>query len=228
MLPLFRELVSVMNKIDQTAASIQGLDIGTLSVGCSYDIYYRWLTEKIAEFFQSHPGVRVQAYNEVSSKLRNMLQDHKIDAAIMSRRSGDFEWIHLQWDRMVALVPKNHPLVKTGRFPLKQIIQEDYIDIYPGDETDNSLMLERNHITTKTRFSCADGQAAVPLVEKGLGVCIVNQIIADGLTGDIEQLPLYPEQLVDIGIALPNMEATSPVVRSFIHFLQENAESIVG
>lgn len=227
LLPLMRELVSAMDKIDQTAAGIKGIEIGTLSIGSSYNIYYRWLTEKVAEYFSDHPGIKVQTYSDVSAKLKEALDNHQMDACIMSRRDGNHEWIHLKWDQLVVLVPKNHRYVARGTFPLRDLATEPYIQIYPGHETDNSIMLEKNNIKPRVQFSCADAIAALPIVEAGLGVCIVNELIADSLDGDIVALPIYPQQLVDVGIAIPSTQATSPIIKNFVDYLQSKIAEII-
>lgn len=227
LLPLLRELAFTMDKLEQTASGIRGLDIGTLAVGSSYSVYDRWLTEKIAEFFADRPGIKVLAYNDVSSRLKAALDEHRLDVAIMSRREGNYDWIHLKWDQMVVLVSRDHPFAARDRFPLRSLESEPYIEIYPDSETDNSRMLEKNHISPHVRFCCADGASAVPFVEKGLGVCVVNELIAVGLSGNITALPIYPQQLVDIGIAIPTMQATSPIIRSFTDYLVQCADEII-
>lgn len=227
LLPLIRELVSTMDKIEWTAAGIKGIEIGTLRIGSSYNVYYRWLTEKVAEFFADHPGIKVQAYSEVSAKLNEAINNHQMDACIMSQRDGNHDWIHLKWDQLVVLVPRNHRFVAKGSFPLKSLASEPYIQIYHGYETDNSIMLEKNNIKPHVQFSCADAIAALPIIEAGLGVCIVNELIADSLTGDFVALPIHPQQLVDIGIALPATAAPSPLIKSFVEYLQEKAHEVV-
>ena len=227
MMPLFRELVSAMDKIEQTAAGINGIEIGTLRIGSSYNIYYRWLTEKVAEFFADHPGIKVRAYSEVSAKLKEAIDNHQMDACIMSRRDGNHDWIHLKWDQLVVLVPTNHKYVARGSFPLSALATEPYIQIYHGYETDNSLMLEKNGIKPHVQFSCADANAALPIIEAGLGVCIVNELIADTLEGKFTALPIYPQQLVDIGIAIPSTNATSPLIKSFVEYLQSKIEEVL-
>ena len=228
LLPLLRELVSTIDKIDQTAAGIKGIEIGTLKIGSSYNIYYRWLTEKVAEFFADHPGIKVDAFSDVSAKLKEALDNHQMDACIMSRRDGNHEWIHLKWDQLVVLVPKNHPYTARGSFPLKALASEPYIQIYAGHETDNSIMLERNNIKPRIQFTCADANAAIPIIEAGLGVCIVNELIADGLESEnIVPLPIHPQQLVDIGIAIPETAATSPLIKSFVDYLLTKTEEIM-
>lgn len=220
LIPLMRELISTVDRLEQTAAGIKGIEIGTLSIGSSYNIYYKWLIEKVAEFFSLHPGIKVRSYSAVSAKLKEALDDHRIDACIMSRREGDHGWIHLKWDQLVAIVPQKHPFVAAGKYPIRELENDPYIDIYPGNETDNSRMLRRNGVKPKTQFSCADAAAALPLIEAGLGVCVVNEIIADSLRGDFAVLPIYPQQLVDIGIAISSSHTTSPIIKSFIDFLQ--------
>jgi len=71
-------------------------------------------------------------------------------------------------------------------------------------------------VRPNTRYTCADYTAALSMVEAGLGVTLLNAILLDGWAGKAAVLPLDPPQSVEIGIALPSLDAASPAARRFI------------
>ena len=62
------------------------------------------------------------------------------------------------------------------------------------------------------------------MVEAGLGISLVNGLIAGTLTGDVVFRPLDPPQYVEIGIATPPEESMSPAAKHFLAFVRENVE----
>lgn len=62
------------------------------------------------------------------------------------------------------------------------------------------------------------------MVEAGLGVALVNDLIAGMLTGNVVFRPLEPPQYVEIGIATPPEDSMSPAAKRFLAFVRENME----
>ena len=48
----------------------------------------------------------------------------------MGKREGSHIWIPIQENKMVAMVPKGHPLEADGVVPLESFVMEPYINTY--------------------------------------------------------------------------------------------------
>ena len=62
------------------------------------------------------------------------------------------------------------------------------------------------------------------MVEAGLGVALVNALIAETLTGEVVFRPLDPPQYVEIGIATPPAESMSPAAKRFLAFVRAHLQ----
>ena len=226
LIPIMRSISALYDNLEQTIDSINGLETGSLNIGVSYGKYNKWLSDLLAAFCRKHPGIMVTTQKGTSSDLNEKLENRELDFCIISERLGNHQWFTLSKDELVVLVPKNHPNVVSGTFPLDQLITEPYIDIYGGGETDNSLLLDKFDIKPATRFVCADETAAVPLIEAGLGICLINNLLAETVTGDFSVLPLDPPQFVKIGIAIPSIDTASPVVSEFIKYMKNHLAEV--
>lgn len=222
LLPHFRELVQSARLCEQTAADMLGLETGEIVIGVGYEAYYGWLARIIAGFCKQHPGVKVSTFDGLSTQLMRALSESRADLCIMSRRDGAQRWIHLKDDRLLAVVPRDHELAKCRAVPLEAYRTEPYIDICPGLETDNSIVLRRCGISPHVRFGCSSIAAANAMVEAGLGICLINELGVSTLRGGTVALPLDPPQFFDVGIALPEDRPLSPAVRCFLAFAMKH------
>ena len=218
LLPLMQEMLALADRYDQLSGELVGLTRGRIRIGTSYYAYYDWFARLIAEFRRSYPGIAVQIIEGTSTELIGAMEEHQADLCIISRRPGSYDWIPLKRDELLACLPEGHPLAKRKTFPVKAFATEDFIELYPGKETDNSQMLQRNGITPQIRYSTSDNYAAYAMVAAGLGVTCTNAIIGESFKEGVRYLPLSPRQPVEIGIAIPKKKEMSPAARRFAEF----------
>ena len=179
----------------------------------------------MARFREKHPGIAFQTIEGTSTTLVTALQEHRADLCIISRREGSHQWLPLRQDQMMVMLSPQHPLAAADAVPIRRLETESYIEIYPGRETDNSRILAENGICPGNRFAgVEDDFSAMAMVEAGLGIALVNALIAETLNGNVVFRPLDPPQYVEVGIATPPPEIMSPAAKRFLNFVRENME----
>lgn len=218
LLPAVYDMVRQGDRVEQLAAQVCGLEIGHVVAGTAYNYYYKWLSTLISDFGKIHPGIRITIIEGTSSHLSQMAEERRADFCIISKRRGSFRWLPLRDDPLVAWVPKDHLAAQRGSLPLELLKTEPFIEIYPGQETDNSRFLASQGIRPKTRYATSDTFAAYSMVEAGLGITLVNSVFENVWKGAVAAVPLDPPQTVSIGIALPPKEQMPPAVESFVNF----------
>lgn len=216
LLPVMDELVRSAERYRQLTYQLRGLDIGSITVGAQYNGYYRPLSELIAEFTRSRPGIEASFVEGTSTYLASMVATGHADFCIISKREGAFRWLELGRDELVALVSRGHPAVQRGYYLPRDFESDPFIELYPASETDNSRYFAEYGITPNTRFTTYDTTVCVSMVDAGLGVALVNNLLAQSLDGDFATLPLSPAKYVEIGIAVPKKEAITPAGANFL------------
>ena len=170
LLPLMRRMAELDEQYQQLAHRIQGLDVGRVVAGTNYAAFYPWLSEVIAGFHHAYPGIRVELREGSSTQLGELVDHRRADFCLISQRPGRHKWVPLKDDQLMAILPPTHPLVEADRFPVERLRQEPFIEFLPGQETDNSRMLQQLQIRPKVRFATSDSRAAIAMVRAGLGV----------------------------------------------------------
>lgn len=220
LLGAMRELTRWGESCRQLAAQVRGLETGRVRVGMSYPAYYPVLTEAVTGFSGEHPGVEIELVEGTSSVLSGMLERHEADFCIMSRRSGAHAWTPLTSDSLAVWLPANHPLASRESYPAAELANEAYIDISPGEETDNSRFLAERGISVRRRASTSDIYGALSLVGAGLGVALVNTLLAEDVDGSGRTvlLPIDPPYTVEIGAAYQPRGEQSPAAGRFTDY----------
>ena len=228
LLPTLKEIARLGRLYDERCSAIRGLETGVIRVGSVYSAYYDWLAQTMARFSARHPGVEVRFLQGSSSEFYELLSEHEIDFCIVSRREGDFEFIRLRKDPLLAWVPSNHPRVRDGVYPLRDFETEPYIDTYPGQETDNALAFRTNGLTPHSQFFSIDVRSTKAMVAAGLGVSLNNAILSHEMNlCDIAVLPTQPSFEVEIGIAAPRKGDRSPAAERFLDFALTNLPTLL-
>lgn len=222
LLPMIRELAHWGKMYDQNAAEVRGIQRGQIVVGISYVSYYEWLSRLIVDFNHSYPQIRVHIIEGASSELSRAVEEKRADFAIISHRKGNFDWLPLLDDPLVAILPRNHPLAEAESYPVEQLEKDPYIETQLAQETDNTLMLARLHLHPDIRYTTTSYRATASMVAAGLGVALVNQIVVKmGDAKSVAVKPLSPPQVIPMGAAYASAEAISPAARRFVEFAKK-------
>ncbi len=245
LLPAIRELENWGRYYEEQARSLRGLESGTVYVGSVYSVFYSWMAEMIAGFSAVHPGIEIRMIEGTSTEMCEKIEARQADFCIVSRREGNFRFIPLIQDEVVAILPKHHPLLgekeqkpgtlnssvndsvssttrsfasKPVGIPLSTFETEPVIDLYPGMDTDTSMLCKKYGLNRNVRFATMDLYAGYAMVEAGLGISIENRITAESLRDRVEICSLEPREYVDIGIAIPEKRMISPAAAAFAEY----------
>ena len=219
LLPLIRSLLHIQDQLQQTADRVCSLETGSITVGTAYPIYDQILSKGIVAFRKIHPNISIRLIEGTSSALSSQLSQHALDFCIISQRENIPVFYPLCRDSITAWVPKNHPAVVRGIYKASDLWTDDYIELYPDLETDNSLFLERNDLHPKVCAATSDIYAAYAMVEAGLGVVLINTLLSHRWQGEVVSLPLDRSSDFEIGIAAKSPEECSPAAREFLNFI---------
>lgn len=213
---LFRELAALDKYLAESARNISGLKQGKIRIGTAYTAYIPTLFRTIQAFKTDYPETDIQIHEGLSAELIDKLLVNELDLCLCSSCPGSYEWIPLFSDPMTVMVSPDHPLAKTGHYPIKRLETDPFIDFCPGADTDGKRLLQKYHIKPNSRFTATSNQSAYLMVKAGLGVSLTNALHARAWSDGIVSLLTDPEVPISIGIAVINRQYLSPSVRLFL------------
>jgi len=134
----------------------------------------------------------------------------------MDPTSSLFDIIPLKKDRMLCIVPMDHPLLERKKVCWKEIVDEPFIMPKVGCDNDVRRIFREHGITPNIKFEIADDHAIIAMVQNGIGISVLPEMILYNQLDNICVLDLERENYRSIAIATVSLTNISPAARRFI------------
>ena len=228
LMPSVRALLSSAEQLEQTAAAIRGLDAGMVRIGAFTSVAVHWLPVVLKEFQTDYPNVDFRLLNGDYHDVEQWLQDGSIDIGFVNVPCAlDCECIPLMEDRLLAILPLDSRFASYPKFPLVECETEPFISLLKSSDHDARRALEAAGVKPNVRFDTKDDYAIIAMVEQGLGMSIMPELLLKGRQDRLLTLPLIPEAKRTIGIAIAAGSKAGPATKRFadyvVRYVQETA-----
>ena len=220
MLSAVRALLSAEEQLNQTAAAIRGLDSGTVRIGAFTSVAVHWLPGVLKEFQRDYPHVEFRLLNGDYHDVNRWLSDGSVDLGFVALPCElKCETITLMEDRLLAILPRSSRFASYPRFPLVECEREPFISLLQSSDHDARRALEAAGVKPNVRFYTKDDYAIIAMVEQGLGMSIMPELLLKGRHDELLTLPLVPEAKRTIGIAFAVGSHPGPATQRFCDYV---------
>lgn len=224
-----RALLSSEEQLRQTAASIRGLDQGTVRIGAFTSVAVHWLPPVLKEFQRDYPNVEFKLLNGDYHDVNEWLSDGSVDIGFVALPCEvRCETITLMEDRLLAILPKDSRYASYPRFPLTECEREPFISLLQSSDHDARRALESAGVKPNVRFYTKDDYAIIAMVEQGLGMSIMPELLLKGRHDELLTLPLVPEAKRTIGIAYAAHSHPGPATQRFCDYVVRYVKAQAG
>lgn len=219
LLPRFREICDLQRRMEEESRELRGLDIGLVRIAAFASISLQWLPYILSSFRAIYPGIAFELLqSEDNTQTEQWLLQGRVDCGFMSMPAA-FEvdtWL-LRRDEWKVLTATDHPLAKKTAFPLDALQREPFIQLNEGKDFEIGAVLEAQGVTPNTQFTVAQDQTIMAMVEQGLGISIMPELMLERspyrITASHLPIPFYRE----LRIAVKDKSACS---RSTLRFVE--------
>ena len=226
MIAAVRNLLNSAEQLNQTAASIRGLDSGTVRIGSFTSVAVHWLPPVLKEFQQDFPRVDIKLLNGDYHDVEQWLLEGSIDIGFVNVPCAvDCQCIPLMDDRLLAILPRHSRFDSYPKFPVIECETEPFISLLESSAQDSRRALEAAGVKPNVRFYTKDDYAIIAMVEKGLGMSIMPELLLKGRTENLRVLPLIPESKRTIGLAIAAGDRAGPATRRFADYVVKYVKS---
>lgn len=219
-MPAVRGLLNYSEQLKQTVSAIRGLDSGTVRIGTFTSVAVHWLPGVIKEFQRDYPNVDIKLLSGDYHDVENWLTEGSVDLGFINMPSKlRCECVALMEDRLLAILPKDHKFASYPKFPLVECETEAFITLLETSNHDANRALSAAGIKPNIKYSTKDDYAIIAMVEQGLGVSIMPELLLRGRHDDVVIKELVPPSRRTIGLAIPETSRHSPATRKFADYV---------
>ncbi|MFE0505357.1 LysR family transcriptional regulator [Peribacillus butanolivorans] len=222
MLHYMREILKWNELMMQEVSKINGLETGIVRIGTLPSVSIQWLPMIIKQFNKDFPYIEIKLFEGDYDKIDQWISDGTIDFGFMSLPvSKAYEVIPLKKDRLLCILPDTHPLNQQDIIYLDQLKDESFIMPKSSIDKDVRRILKEHKIKPKIKYEIAEDQAIISMVQNGLGISILPEMILYRIHESIRIIPLEGNYYRSIGIAATSLRYMSPGSKKLIEFIQE-------
>lgn len=221
LLPYARSLVAEYEKLQMQVNELNGLQSGLIRIGTFSSVATHWLPNIIKEFQKDYPHIDYELLLGDYAEIEEWVIEGRVDCGFLKLPTRpDFETIFLEEDKLLAVIPEDHPLADCEKFPIAALCGGPFILLEKGENSEVSEIFRRCGLTPKVHFTTWDDFSIMSMVESGLGVGILPQLILRRTPYRILTKELDVPAYRSIVLAMRSKKTASLAVKRFIEYLQ--------
>ena len=220
LLPYAQSLCDEYQKLQMQVDDLHGVQSGIIRIGTFSSVATHWLPNIIKAFQKDYPGIDYELLLGDYTEIEEWIAEGRVDCGFLRLPTNpDFEIIYLEQDKLLAILPENHPLTKYDKVPIADLCNEPFMMLEKGAKAEVSEVFERNGLTPRVHFTTWDDYAVMSMVESGLGISILPRLILKRIPYKIVAKELDVPAYRDIALALRSKKTASLAVRRFLEYL---------
>lgn len=230
LLPSLREMVAQAEQCRQMAGELRGVMSGTIAIGTFSSVATHWLPNMICAFQKDYPNIDFEILMGDYPEIEQWILEGRADYGFLHLPTRpELKVMELARDELMAVLPEEHPLARQESVPVAALAEQPFILLDKAGNRDREVMqvFEQAGAAPRVRFTTLDDYAVMSMVEHGLGVSILPQLVLRRIPYRIALRPLAQPAFRRIGLAMRRGEELSPAAKKFLEYLSfRDAEAL--
>ncbi len=218
LLPRVRSVCEEYRKLQMEINELHDLQSGLIRIGTFSSAATHWLPNIIRAFQKDYPNIDYELVLGDYTEIEDWIREGRVDCGFLRLPTDPaLETLFLEQDNFLAILPEGHPLAQSGSVPLAALCEEPFLLLENGEITD---VFRQNGLTPRIHCKLWDDYAIMSMVESGLGVSLLPELILKHVPYRIAAKPLDVSAGREIGLALRNRKNAPIAVQRFLDYLQ--------
>lgn len=220
LLPHAKNIVDEYEKLQMQVDELNGLQSGLIRIGTFSSTATHWLPNIIKEFQKDYPDIDYELLLGDYAEIEKWISEGRVDCGFVCLPTHpEFETIFLEKDPLLVVMPETHPLADLSAFPVAALCDSPFMLMEKGEKAEISEFLATYNITPDIRFTTWDDYAIMSMVESGLGISLLPQLILKRIPYHVITKELDVPAYRQICLALKDKNSASVAVKRFLDYL---------
>lgn len=220
MIPFLRKILKDYEELSCQVSQMNGIESGIVRIGTFSSVAINWLPNVFSKLQRDFPGIDYEMLLGDYDEIERWIDEGRVDCGFLRLPTVQkFDAVLLKKDEYKVIVPMGHPLAKKKAIAIEELNGLPFLLLEHGGKTEVSDLLEQFSVQPDIRFTTWEDFAIMAMVEKGLGVSILPEMILRRTPYKIEIRPLQKPYYRSIGLAMKNREHLTPPTKKFAEYL---------
>ena len=221
MLPYIESLCESWRLISEKRDELKGMESGHLRIGTFTSVSTHWLPGIIHAFRSQFPNITFELLHGDYAQIQDWIVRGRVDLGFtqLPLKEG-LDSFHMRSDDLLAVLPEGHPLADRRAIPLDDLLPEPFIMYAENTPGGIRVMLNSRPVKPNTQFVVEDDHAIIAMVEGGLGVSVLSDLVLRRSPCRVVKRPLDPPLKREIVLAYPSGRTQSVSSRRFMEYVK--------
>ena len=221
--PSIQNSVLQYEAMRRTADEIRGLSSGIVRIGTVSSISCHWLPGIIRTFWQKYPNIQIVLHQGDYTSISEWVRTGAVDFGFVNPNAvKGLETTVVKSGEFRAVLPKNHPLSWKKTLTLKDLASEPFLLLEEGAYSEPLEAFHAEGITPNITLRVHDDYSILSMVEQGLGVSILAELVLHKTGYDVAVLPIEPAIIRTMSIVTKDKNTLPLASKEFIQYLLAN------
>ena len=223
--PYIQKIIASNNNLQQAIQNLNGLETGTVKIGCTNTVCLAWIPKIIRAFHMDYPQISIEVYQGSYSDTIGWIRSGIIDFGIVSQAATEgLPFQPLYRDSLMCITPKGYMPSCTQCITPDDLKHQPFVIQQESCDKDITNFLNKYRLSVRANCHVLDDQSTLAMVECGAGICIMPELFTKTVSCNVDIYPIQPEQYRILGICCLNMEVLSPAAKEMIKYVKKHVE----
>lgn len=225
--PFIERSINSYRAMQEKANEIRGLETGIIRVGTVSSVTCHWMPALIKGFQERYPHVQFLFHQGDYTTIPEWIRTGAVDFGFITPAAAPgLKTVFIKNGEMLAVLPRTHPLAGAGSIPLAELTKEPFILLEEGHFSEPVNAFHDAGLEPNIKYTVHDDYAIMTMVEAGLGVSILAELMLRRTNFDIACLPIDPPVYRSLAIGYKDRDSLPIASKYFIEYLKENRDRL--
>lgn len=220
LLPYANSLCSEYEKLLMAVDELNGLQSGIIRIGTFSSVATHWLPNIIKAFQKDYPNIQYELLMGEYIEIEEWIASGTVDCGFLRLPAcQDFDTVPLLEEEFMAILPEDHPLASCDKFPIEALSNDPLMLFEKTTQAEMSEIFGQYDLSPNVPVTVWDDYAIMSMVEKGLGISILPELVLQRVPYRIVTKKLEVPAYRRLGLAMQNREKASLAMKRFLEYL---------
>lgn len=219
LLPHIKEICRANEKLEIEVDDLNGLQSGIIRIGTFSSVATHWLPNIIQEFQKDYPNIEYELLLGDYDEIEKWVLEGRVDCGFTRLpTSKNMEYFAVGKDELKVILNESHPLAEKDKISVEEICEYPFLLLEKNENKVVSEVFEKKN--PKVRLTTWDDYSIMSMVERGLGISILPELILKRVPYKIMIKSLEKPAYREIGFVVKEYDSVSLAVKRFKEYLE--------
>lgn len=225
--PSIQKAVAGYQAMLEIAKEIKGLDCGTIRIGTISSISCHWLPGLIKQFQEIYPSVQFVLHQGDYTSIPEWVRTGEADFGFVNPDAiPGVRTMFIKTGELRAVLPSDHPLAAEEYVTLDDLAKEPFLLLEEGALSEPLEAFKQAGLEPDVRLRVHDDYSILSMIESGLGVSILPELVLRKTNYQVAILPIRPVLTRKIGLIVKDKNSLPIASKYFIDFLFQHIDEL--